>query len=187
MEYIAGQSLQQKLDSTGPMPVSEVLRIGLQIARGLAAAHAMGLIHRDIKPSNILIENGSERVKIADFGLARAADDDTISPVGIVAGTPMYMAPEQATGEPIDQRADLFSLGSVLYRMCTGEPPFQAASAVAVLESVRADTPPAIRKLVPEVPEWLCDLIARLHAKNPADRPSSAREVADLLAQNAPS
>ena len=143
----------------------------------------MGLIHRDVKPSNILLEGGLERVKIADFGLARAVDDGTISPEGLVAGTPMYMAPEQATGDPIDQRADLFSFGSVLYVMCTGEPPFQAANAVAVLESVREHTPTPIRKIVPEVPEWLCDLIARLHAKNPANRPASAQEVADLLAQ----
>ncbi|MGO9466569.1 MAG: serine/threonine-protein kinase [Isosphaeraceae bacterium] len=181
MEYVAGQTLRQKLDAAGALEVPEVLRIGLQIARGLAAAHAMGLIHRDIKPSNILLETGVDRVKIADFGLARAADDGTISPAGIIAGTPMYMAPEQATGAPIDQRADLFSFGSVLYTMCTGQPPFQAASAVAVLESVVKDTPRPIREIVPEVPEWLCELIARLHAKNAADRPASAQEVADLL------
>jgi serine/threonine protein kinase len=184
MEYIAGQSLQEKLDLTGPLEVQEVVRIGLQIARGLAAAHAMGLIHRDIKPSNILLENGVERVKIADFGLARTTDDDGISPAGIVAGTPMYMAPEQAIGEPIDQRADLFSFGSVLYVMCTGEPPFQAANAVAVLESVMQDTPTPIRKLNPQIPDWLCDLIARLHAKNPAERPASAQEVVEVLARH---
>jgi eukaryotic-like serine/threonine-protein kinase len=184
MEYIAGQSLQQKLDATGPLEVAEVVRIGLQIARGLAAAHAIGLIHRDIKPSNILLESGVERVKIADFGLARAVVDDAISPAGIVAGTPMYMAPEQAIGVPIDQRADLFSLGSVLYVMCSGRQPFQARNAVAVLECVMQETPTPIRKLNPEVPEWLCDLIARLHAKNPADRPASAQEVVELLARH---
>jgi serine/threonine protein kinase len=185
MEYIAGQSLQQTLEATGPFAVREVVRIGLQIARGLAEAHAAGLIHRDIKPSNILLEDGCDRVKIADFGLARAVDDDAISPAGIVAGTPMYMAPEQATGEPIDQRADLFSLGSVLYVMCTGQPPFKAANALAVLERVRQETPIPIRKIAPEVPQWLCDLIARLHAKNPADRPPSAQKVADVLARQA--
>jgi serine/threonine protein kinase len=184
MEYIAGQTLQQTLDATGPLDVREVVRIGLQIARGLAAAHAAGLIHRDIKPSNILLENGIERVKIADFGLARMADDGSISPAGIVAGTPMYMAPEQATGEPIDQRADLFSLGSVLYVMCTGQPPFKAANALAVLERVTQDTPCSIREIIPDVPDWLCDLIARLHAKDPGDRPASAQEVADLLARH---
>jgi serine/threonine protein kinase len=144
----------------------------------------LGLIHRDIKPSNILLEGSADHVKIADFGLARMADDGTISPAGIVAGTPMYMAPEQATGEPIDQRADLFSLGSVLYLMCSGRPPFKAANALAVLESVMQDTPCPIREIIPEVPEWLCNLISRLHAKDPADRPASAQEVGDVLARH---
>jgi serine/threonine protein kinase len=181
MEYIDGQTLRQKLEASAPLEVREVLRIGVQIAHGLAAAHAKGLIHRDIKPSNILLENPVERVKIADFGLARMADDGTISPVGIVAGTPMFMAPEQASGKPIDQRADLFSLGSVLYTMCTGQPPFQVSNVVAVLDSIMQDTPRPIRDINPNVPEWLCDLIARLHAKNPADRPASAQEVADVI------
>ena len=103
MEYIAGQTLQQKLDRNGPLDVTEVLRIGQQIASGLAAAHAQGLIHRDIKPANILLENGVEqRVKITDFGLARAADDASLTQSGVIAGTPLYMAPEQAQGEAID-------------------------------------------------------------------------------------
>ena len=102
--------------------VAEILRIGMQAAAGLAAAHAQGLIHRDIKPANILLENGVERVKLTDFGLARAVDDASLTQSGVVAGTPQYMAPEQARGEPVDHRADLFSLGSVLYAMCTGRP-----------------------------------------------------------------
>ena len=118
MEFIPGETLQQRLDRTGPLDVPEMLRIGRQIAEGLAAAHATDLIHRDIKPANILLEGGPhKRVKITDFGLARAADDASISQSGIIAGTPMYMAPEQAQGETLDQRADLFSLGSVLYQM----------------------------------------------------------------------
>ena len=118
MEFIPGETLQQRLDRTGPLDVAEVLRIGRQIAEGLAAAHATDLIHRDIKPANILLEGGpQQRVKITDFGLARAADDASISQSGIIAGTPMYMAPEQAQGDTLDQRADLFSLGSVLYQM----------------------------------------------------------------------
>src|SRR5262249_36527038 len=117
MEFVPGETLQQKLDRSGPLGVPEVLRIGRQIAEGLAAAHARDLIHRDIKPGNILLEGGSQKVKITDFGLARAADDASISQSGVIAGTPMFMAPEQALGHPIDQRADLFSLGSVLYQM----------------------------------------------------------------------
>ena len=175
MDYIAGRTLQQKIDATGPLELLDVLRIGRQIAAGLAAAHAMGLIHRDIKPGNILLEDGVERVKITDFGLARAADDASITQSGFVAGTPMYMAPEQAQGEPIDQRADLFSLGSVLYTMCSGRPPFRAANTIAVLKRVVEDTPRPIREIIPEVPEWLCELISVLHAKNPADRITSAQ------------
>jgi eukaryotic-like serine/threonine-protein kinase len=102
------------------------LRLGKQIADGLAAAHAQGLIHRDIKPGNILLEGGvTERVKITDFGLARTTDDASMTQSGMIAGTPLYMAPEQARGERLDQRADLFSFGSVLYQMLTGRPPFR--------------------------------------------------------------
>ncbi|MCA8999515.1 MAG: serine/threonine protein kinase, partial [Planctomycetaceae bacterium] len=121
MEYIPGPTLQQRMDTKGPLEMSEILRIGRQIASGLAAAHAVNLIHRDIKPSNILLTDGpQERVKISDFGLARAVDDASMTSSGMIAGTPMYMAPEQARGETLDHRADLFSLGSVLYQMASG-------------------------------------------------------------------
>jgi serine/threonine protein kinase len=181
MDYIAGRTLQQKLEATGPLELRDVLRIGRQIAVGLTAAHAMGLIHRDIKPGNVLLEDGVEHVKITDFGLARAADDAIITQSGFIAGTPMYMAPEQARGEAIDQRTDLFSLGSVLYTMCSGRPPFRATNTIAVLKRVVEDTPRPIREIIPEVPEWLCELISKLHAKNPADRITSAQEVSGLL------
>ena len=105
----------------------------MQAAKGLAAAHAQGLIHRDVKPANILLENGVERVKLTDFGLARAADDLEITQTGMVAGTPRYMSPEQAAGQPIDHRSDLFSLGSVMYTMCTGRSPFRAESTMGML------------------------------------------------------
>jgi serine/threonine protein kinase len=181
MEFIPGETLQQRLDRAGPLETAEVVRIGRQIAEGLAAAHATGLIHRDIKPANILLENGAQRVKITDFGLARAADDATLTQAGFLAGTPMYMAPEQAQGDALDHRADLFSLGSVLYTMCTGQPPFRAKRTLRVLRRVAEETPQPIREIRPEVPRWLCDLIARLHAKKPEERISTAREVADLL------
>jgi serine/threonine protein kinase len=182
MEFIPGETLQQKLDRVGPLDVQETLRIGRQIAEGLAAAHATDLIHRDIKPGNVLLEGGQHKVKITDFGLARAADDASISQSGIIAGTPMYMAPEQALGQTLDQRVDLFSLGSVLYQMVAGRPPFRANSTLAVLKRVAEDTPRPIREIIPETPQWLCDIIAKLHAKNPDDRYQSAREVADVLA-----
>src|SRR5262249_6394784 len=142
MEYVPGETLQQKLDRVGPLEVPEVLRLGQQIARGLAAAHENGVIHRDIKPSNILLQQGAEvRVKITDFGLARAAPDASLTQSGVIAGTPMYMAPEQTLCETVDHRADLFSFGSVLYTMCSGRPPFRAPHSMAVLKRVAEDTP----------------------------------------------
>src|SRR5207244_1043130 len=113
--------------------------------------------------------------------LARAVDDASLTQTGVVAGTPQYMAPEQAGGGAVDHRADLFSLGSVLYAMCTGHPPFRATTTMAVLKRVCEDTPRPIREINPEIPPWLCDIIAKLHAKKPAERFQTAQEVADLL------
>ena len=184
MQYVPGMSLQDRLDRDGPLQLSEILRIGMQTAAGLAAAHAQGLIHRDIKPANILLENGVERVKITDFGLARAADDASLTQSGIVAGTPQYMAPEQAHGEAVDRRADLFSLGSVLYAACTGRAPFRAANTMAILKRVCEETPSPIREANPEIPDWLSAIIERLHAKDPAGRYKSAAEVAEILGEH---
>jgi serine/threonine protein kinase/WD40 repeat protein len=184
MQYVAGVSLQDRLECHGPPELPEILRIGIQTASGLAAAHAQGLIHRDIKPANILLENGVERVKITDFGLARAAADASVSQSGVVAGTPNYMSPEQARGEAVDQRSDLFSLGSVLYALCTGRPPFRANSTVAVLKRVCEETPTPIRDTNPEIPNWLAAIIETLHAKDPAERYQSAAEVAELLSHH---
>src|SRR4029077_5438205 len=185
MEYIPGQTLQQRVDQTGPLEAPEVLRIGEQIARGLAAAHAQGLIHRDIKPGNILLEEGLEhKLKITDFGLARAADDASLTQSGVIAGTPSYMSPEQAEGRPVDHRSDLFSLGSVLYAMCTGRPPFRAGTSMGVLKRVCEETPTPIRETNPEIPDWLAAVVERLHTKDPAGRFPSAAEVAEVLGQH---
>jgi len=183
MQFVAGHSLQEKLDKSGPLEVKEVLRIGMQTAAGLAAAHKHGQVHRDIKPANILMENGVERVKITDFGLARAADDASMTQSGVVAGTPQYMSPEQARGDTVDARSDLFSLGSVLYAMCAGHPPFRATTTMGVLKRVCDDPPRPIREVNPEIPQWLAAIIERLMAKRPEDRFGSAQEVADLLGQ----
>ncbi|MCA9017395.1 MAG: serine/threonine protein kinase, partial [Planctomycetaceae bacterium] len=181
MEYVVGQSLQEKLDKVGSLSVTEILRIGNQIAEGLAAAHKQGLIHRDIKPANILLENGVERVKITDFGLARAVDDVTITKTGEVSGTPQYMSPEQATGDRVDQRSDLFSLGAVLYAMCTGRSPFRASNLAAVIRRVCDDTPRPIREVNEEIPDWLVEIIDCLLEKSPENRFQTASEVAALL------
>jgi serine/threonine-protein kinase len=181
MEYICGRSLQDRIDHDGPLELREILRIGMQTAAGLAAAHAQGLVHRDIKPANILLENGVERVKITDFGLARAVADATLTQSGVITGTPHYMAPEQARGDAIDHRADLFSLGSTLYAMCTGHPPFRADTPLAVLRRVTDDTPRPARETNPDLPEWLEAILGKLLAKDPAARFQTAAEVADLL------
>ncbi|MGH7134862.1 MAG: protein kinase domain-containing protein, partial [Pirellulales bacterium] len=140
------------------------------------------LVHRDIKPANILLENGVERVKITDFGLARTIDDASLTASGIIAGTPQYMAPEQARGETVDHRSDLFSLGSVLYAMSTGHSPFRAETFMAVWRRLCIDMPRPIRETNPEIPDWLAEIIEKLHAKNPVERFQSAAEVAELLA-----
>jgi hypothetical protein len=181
MQYVAGVSLQDRLDRTGPLPLAEVLRIGAQTASGLAAAHAQGLVHRDVKPANILLENGVERVKITDFGLARAADDASLTQSGMIAGTPQYMSPEQAEGRPVNHLSDLFGLGSVLYAMCAGRPPFRGSTSRAVLKRVVEDAPPPVREANPEVPDWLVDVITKLHAKDPSERFQTAAEVAEVL------
>jgi hypothetical protein len=186
MQYVAGQSLQEYLERNSPLEIKEIVRIGLQIAQGLAAAHKQGLVHWDIKPSNILLENGSHRVKITDFGLARAIDDASITQSGTITGTPMFMSPEQAQGEVLDHRSDLFSLGSVLYTLAAGRPPFRAANTLAVLKRVCEDRPRPVQEINPDLPGWLAALIGRLMAKDPAERCQSAAEVADLLAQHLP-
>jgi hypothetical protein len=182
MEFIDGCNLEALLRKGGALEVQEILRIGIQVARGLAAAHKQGLIHRDIKPANILLENGVQRVKLTDFGLARAVDDASLTQSGLIAGTPLYMSPEQAAGEAIDARADLFSLGSVLYEMCTGRPAFRAPTTMAVIRRVCDEPARPIHEVNPAIPEPLCRLIDRLHAKKPSDRPASAKEVAESLA-----
>ncbi len=177
MQFIEGKTLQERLDKVGPLSVREVLRIGMQTA----AAHAQGLVHRDIKPANILLENGVERVKLTDFGLARAVDDASVTQSGVIAGTPLFMSPEQARGEAVDHRSDLFSLGSVMYAMCVGHAPFRASTTMGVIKRVCDDLPRPIREVNPDVPDWLTEIIAKLLAKAPADRFQTSAEVADLL------
>jgi WD40 repeat protein/tRNA A-37 threonylcarbamoyl transferase component Bud32 len=183
MEFIAGINLDEHVRRDGALEVNEVVRIGMQAARGLAAAHGQGVIHRDVKPANVLLEEGTQRVKITDFGLARDTDDATITQSGVITGTPLYMSPEQARGETFDYRSDLFSLGSVLYTLCTGRQAFEAGTPLAVLKRVSEDEPRAIRELNPGVPPWLCAVVGKLLAKAPADRIQSAAEVAELLGQ----
>jgi hypothetical protein len=181
MQLVAGESLEQRLDREKKLPLREIVRIGMQAAHGLAAAHAQGLIHRDIKPGNILLEPPHDRVKLTDFGLARAAEDVKLTRTGFVSGTPLYMAPEQARGEKTDHRSDLFSLGAILYEMCSGQPPFAGDSALAILRQITETKHRPLGELDPQIPEWLATTVDKLLAKKPDDRIQSAEHLAELL------
>lgn len=201
MELLQGEPLDARLARDGRLPVPVVLRIGREMADALQTAHEAGLIHRDIKPANVWLESVVRRplsvakkapndgprttdfrVKILDFGLARAVDQQTrFTREGAIIGTPAYMAPEQALGEDVDFRCDLFSLGCVIYRMSTGELPFKGKDALETLLSVTSEKPQAPQRLVPEIPRGLSDLNMRLLARKPAERPASALEVMQVL------
>jgi formylglycine-generating enzyme required for sulfatase activity len=182
MPFLQGEPLDERLKGAKILPVAEVLRIGREAAEGLAAAHKRGLIHRDIKPANLWLQGEKARVKILDFGLARAVADAThLTQTGAIIGTPAYMAPEQAGGKAVDHRCDLFSLGCVLYRMCTGEMPFKGSDTLAIIAALALDNPPPPLSLNGELPAELSDLVMQLLAKQPEDRPESASKVVKAL------
>jgi len=183
MPLLTGETLAQRLKARGPLELTEVLRIGMQAAAGLAAAHDQGLIHRDVKPANIFLEKGVERVIITDFGLARAADDVSMTRLGVVAGTPEYMSPEQARGESLDARSDLFSLGCLLFEMSTGVSPFRADSVIATLRRIVDEKHVDVASIRPDLPPWFGVIVDRLLSKNPTERFGSASEVSQLLEQ----
>ncbi len=190
MPLLRGEPLDARLSRQGRLPIAAVLKIGRETAEGLAAAHAQGLVHRDVKPANLWLEGatdtaggaGFRRIKVLDFGLARAVQDDQhLTAAGGFLGTPAYMAPEQADGQEVDGRAALFGLGAVLYRCCAGEPPFAGATTMAILSALANKAPTPVREKNPDVPPALADLIMRLLAKAPGDRPQSAAEVVESL------
>jgi formylglycine-generating enzyme required for sulfatase activity/Leucine-rich repeat (LRR) protein/predicted Ser/Thr protein kinase len=182
MQFLEGESLETLLRRSSRLSPDQVLRIGRETADGLAAAHQRGLIHRDIKPPNLWLEGQKRRVKILDFGIARAAEDDMhLTQTGAIIGTVGYMAPEQASGKGVDHRSDLFSLGCVLYRMCTARMPFKGSDTISFLSALALETPKSPAALNPEVPARLSDLIMRLLAKKPEKRPQSAQGVSEAL------
>lgn len=181
MQYVPGVSLLERIEKDGALETCEVARIGLQVARGLAAAHAQGIVHRDVKPANVLLEETVDRAMVTDFGLARVADEATMTRTGTLAGTPQYMSPEQAKGTGVDPRSDLFSLGSLMYAAATAKAPFAADSVYGVIHRVCNQSPRPIREINPRIDPWLVDFIDRLMAKEPAGRFASAGAVADVL------
>jgi serine/threonine protein kinase len=183
MKLLRGQSLKDRLN--GPtlcLPTDHVLRLGAEVADALSVAHKGGLVHRDIKPSNILLEDGTDRAKLIDFGLVLVDDEEgQLTRTGCVVGTPSYMAPEQADGAAVDARSDLYGLGCVLYRSTTGRVPFEGQTYLQVFFAQRTREPVHPQKIDPSLPSGLSDLVMQLLAKNPSDRPPTAGAVRDAL------
>jgi serine/threonine protein kinase len=183
MERIAGESLAERLEREGQLDHAETVRIGMETAAALQAAHGQGLVHRDIKPGNILLESPSGRVKVTDFGLAKSHVDPSLTGTGVLAGTPEFMSPEQANEDDVTELSDLFSLGVVLYAACAGKVPFRGKSSLTTLQRICHENARPLYKVVPHVPRWFSDVVERLLAKDASGRPQSAAEVIELLSR----
>lgn len=184
MGFITGGSLQDRIDREGPLAIGDVLRIGCQVADALDAAHAQGLVHRDVKPGNILLDHGQDRVSLSDFGLAQTLDDASLTASGMIAGTPQYMSPEQARGESVDARSDLFSLGGVLYAMLSGRPPFRGDSTLEILNKIGREPVRSVCEIQPEIPDWVGRLVDRLLAAKLSDRLQTASQASNLIRES---
>ena len=186
MPYVEGESLRQRLERSGPLPVDEAVRLGREVAGALGYAHQQGIVHRDVKPENILLQAG--HAMVTDFGIARAvtaAGGAELTSSGVTVGTPLYMSPEQVVGDPVDARSDVYSLGCTLYEMLSGAPPYAGASALAVLASHAADPVPSLRQRRGEVPPALERTVSRAMAKLPDQRYASASALDAALASGA--
>jgi serine/threonine-protein kinase len=183
MELIEGEPLNELMSRVGPMPLGDVISLGIQLGKALDYAHSKGVVHRDIKPSNIMCVSGAQLVKVTDFGIAHvtssSAGGDTR--VGDVLGTPQYMSPEQTKGSKVDGRSDLFSVGIILYQMLSGQAPFKSDSIVALAVMIANDEPVPIQKLRPDIPQDLRRIVERCLAKNPDRRFQTGRELADAM------
>ncbi len=186
MALIEGPTLRQRIRDRGPLPWREAVRVACRICAALRAAHALGLVHRDLKPGNVLLQSvdGREEPVVIDFGLARIFDDDdddAITRAHAMVGTPAYMSPEAVRGERLDGRADLYSLGVLLFEMLTGRAPLRGSSAMETASMQLRDVPPALGPLVPGAPAALADVVAALLSKDREERPASAATVAERL------
>ncbi len=179
-EHVEGETLKQRIDRLGRLPVIEAAAYGIEVGRGLAAAHAHKLIHRDVKPQNVLID-AEGRAKVTDFGIARSLESDGLTKTGRVLGTTDYVAPEQAMGQAVDARCDIYSLGVLLYEMLTGEVPFQADTLVGVAMKHVNEEMPDVQKRCPGISSALAAVIERATAKDPKKRyPDMIAMLADL-------
>ncbi|HTE48067.1 MAG TPA: serine/threonine-protein kinase, partial [Gemmatimonadaceae bacterium] len=181
MSYVDGETLAQRIASRGPLPATDVSRIMREVAWALAYAHAQGVVHRDIKPANILIEHGTGRAMVADFGIARVADASGDTAVGVVLGTPEFMSPEQASGDTLDGRSDLYALGVVAYLAVTRNLPFTAPTAQAVLALHLTATPQPVASVARGIPRPLAQAIDKCLQKDPAARYANGEALAEAL------
>jgi serine/threonine-protein kinase len=179
MELVAGDPLTREVGT--PMEWSQLKPLAMQLCAGLAAAHAAGVVHRDLKPDNVLIERGTGRAVITDFGIARSGDDPSVTQVGAVVGTPRYMSPEQLAGTEIDARSDLFSLGVMLFELATGMRPWPGDNAIAVAVSQATQSPRTIDTSTGSVPAWFAQLVAACLQLSANDRPMSASDIENAL------
>jgi len=177
MEFIRGRTLAALIDERGPMPLAAAASVFRQILQAIRQIHQAGIVHRDVKTANVMLEEGTGRAVLMDFGLAKGDYRDSFTMVGAILGTPEYMAPEQAMGGAVDSRSDIYSLGAVLFEMLTGRPPFQAPDTIAVLKKQVEEAPPPARSLRPDTPPAVDAALARMLAKDPAERPSSVDAV----------
>jgi len=182
MPLLLGETLEDRLQHVPLLTLEEIVRIGIEVAEGLDAAHRHGLIHRDVKPANVWLEQPFSSVRLLDLGLAREITKDSLlTHSGIVMGTPAFMSPEQARGDKLDPRSDLFSLGCILYQMTAGARPFSDPTPMGVLNQIQHHHPPRVSAMTSAVPTMLSNLIMELLAKQPKDRPASAAVVMERL------
>jgi serine/threonine-protein kinase len=190
MELLKGTSLQDELDMKGPLPFERIIGIAIQICSALECAHSMGIVHRDLKPDNIMLverKGKDDLVKIMDFGIAKMVSDETpgqsLTQAGMIFGTPHYLSPEQASGDPVDHRGDLYSLGVILFELATGQRPYDAPTAAALLRKHVTEDPPPLAEVAPHrvYPPGYQQIVSRLMAKNAEDRYPSAKVCADHL------
>ena len=183
MEYVEGRTLQQILETEGPLSPERAASIGADIGRALAAAHEKGIVHRDVKPGNIMVsDNGL--VKVMDFGIAKAATAGSLTQVGAVLGTVAYLSPEQARGDEVDYRSDIYSLGALVYQMLTGRPPFVAETLMEMINKLNNQKPTPPSRLNPQVPRALEEVVMKALSKDPARRQQDANQLAEQLLQS---
>ena len=181
MGFVDGENLAERLQQRGPLNVTDAVRLLRETAWALAYAHARGVVHRDIKPENIMIERGSNRAIVTDFGIARDGVASSLTNEGMVLGSAHYMSPEQAAGDRVDGRSDLYSLGVVGFQILSGQRPFEAAEAARVMAQHVTKAAPSLASLMPELPRSIVTVIDRCLSKSPSDRYESGEALADAL------